>query len=219
LSKPIWHQCAQGSDEWHHLRLGRITGSRFSDVMARGRAGDDFGATAESYAIELLVERLTKKPQDMLKLRETEWGLEHEAAARLAYCFAAGVRIDKVGFAIHGDLPEVGISVDGLVGTDGIIEIKCPYNSKIHLRNMRYRRVPTEYRAQVQGGLWILDRKWCDFISYDPRLPDDFNLAVIRVGRDDEFIEQLAERCEKFSTFVQKFKSALVQSQRSSHVN
>lgn len=209
----IWHQCVQGSDEWHALRLGKITGSRFGDVLAKGRAGDSFGATAEAYAIEILCERFTGIAQDQLKLRETEWGKEHESAARLAYCLFAGVSIDQVGFAVHGTMHDVGVSVDGLVGKRGLIEIKCPFNSRNHLKVMKHRRVPSEYRPQVQGGLWVLERDWTDFVSYDPRMPAEFSLCVIRVERDEEYIEALEERCRSFMSFIDNYHTALAKAQ------
>jgi len=204
IGPPTWIKCEQGSDEWKRARLGKITGSRFKDVMTKGRAGDVFGKVASGYAIDILCERLTKEPQDEIKAKQLEWGKLHEASARLEYFMATSHHVENVGFAISGEYPDVGASVDGLVGDDGCLEIKCPFNSKIHLLNLQSSVVPSDYIWQVQGGPWVTQRKWCDFVSYDPRMPEDYRLSIIRVNRDEKLIAQLEERIVLFRNLIKE---------------
>lgn len=191
-------ECEQGSDAWKQARLGKITASRFSDVMTKGVGKETFGKTAYSYIMDLIVEEMTGQPQDDIKAVQLEWGKKHEAEARATYQLVSGNRISQVGFAIHGSYPLVGASSDGLVGDDGGIELKCPYNPTVHLQYAMQGVLPKEYVWQVQGGMWVLDRQWCDFVSYDPRMPSDKQLFILRVERDNKIIKELEERVEAF---------------------
>jgi putative phage-type endonuclease len=192
-----WIECAQGSQEWKAARIARVTASRFGDVMSNGR-GNAPSATAKSYMFDLISESLTGKPSDEISAKSLEWGNKHEPEARAIYSMITERNVDRVGFAIHGKYPLVGASSDGLVGDDGCIEIKCPFNSTVHLKTMMTGCVPSEYHWQVQGGLWVLDRQWCDFISYDPRMPQSHRLVVIRVERVQLEIDKLEEKIEAF---------------------
>lgn len=207
-----WIECRQGDDQWTQSRLGRGTGSCLHKIMAKGRAGDSFGSGATEYATDLIIERLTRIPQDSISTRETEWGMLHEDGARVAYGIRKNIGIDEVGFAISNEQPSFGVSVDGLVGDDGTIEIKCPYSSANHLKYLRFRKVPRDYYLQIQGGLWVLDRKWCDFVSYDPRMPSGYDLSVVRVERDErekDTIAEIADRCKAFALLVAEISSSL----------
>ncbi len=192
-----WIDCAQGSDEWQAARIGRITASRFDDVMTNGRGGAP-SATAQTYMLSLITESLTGLPSDEIQAKQLEWGKKHEPEARSLYSMHTNRNVDRVGFAIHGRYPLVGASSDGLVGDDGCIEVKCPFNSSVHLKTLMTGCVPKDYVYQVQGGMWVMDRQWCDFISYDPRMPQSHRLVVIRVARMQTVIDELESKVEVF---------------------
>lgn len=170
--------CIQGSDEWYEARLGLVTASRFKDVLSNGSG-------RKTYMMKLLAERDTGVPQETYKNEAMEMGNETESFAREHYEKATGVKVEQVGFIKWG---EIGASPDGLVGDDGCIEIKCPYNST-HLGYIIKKKLPSTYNAQVQGLLWVCERKWCDFISYAPMCKRP--MWKIRVERDEPYIEAL----------------------------
>lgn len=189
----------QGSPEWHQQRLGKATASRFSDMMTNGRGKDaGMGQTAWSYMDDLLVERLTGQPQDIGKFKETEWGNKHEAAARAIYSLQHSERVKQTGFLDHPTIPMVGGSPDGLIGDDGGVEIKCPYNPRYHLDRLLHGGMDPRYQWQVQGLMWITGRKWWDFVSFDPRFPEDKQLFVCRVEADPDALDDLERRVLRF---------------------
>lgn len=189
----------QGTQEWWEARQGFVTGSRFGDVMAKPRTkGAAFSKSAETYMSELLAEHLTGKPQGFPGNWATEWGNQYEDEARATYIWEIGRQVEQVGFIEHPQEPLVGCSPDGLIGTDGTLEIKCPYNSAIHVHNAISRKVPTEYEPEIQGGLWVTERKWADFVSFDPRISDACSIVIVRVDRDDAYIKKLAEKVRAF---------------------
>jgi putative phage-type endonuclease len=185
--------CEQGTQEWLEARLGKVTASRFKDVMTNGR-GSAASKTADSYMMELIAERLTQTPVNSFSTPATKWGNDNEDSARALYSWRTGKPVDQVGFATKKDNWDVGASSDGLVEEDGTVEIKCPYNPVNHLNTMQYNCVPKQYQWQIQGQLWVLQRKWCDFISFDPRMPESHRMVVIRVERDEELIDSLESR-------------------------
>jgi putative phage-type endonuclease len=193
----IFVPCEQGSPEWKEARLGKVTASKFSDVMTNGKCGQP-SETAKSYMMDLIAESLTGIASDDIKANALEWGKRHEAEARAAYSWLTGYAIDQVGFAIHGSMPFVGASSDGLIEDRGGIELKCPYNSTVHLKTLLTQKIPKDYIPQVQGGLWVLERDWMDFTSYDPRMPETHRLAIVRAYRDEKYISELQERVEAF---------------------
>jgi putative phage-type endonuclease len=174
--------CIQGSDEWYEARLGKVTGSCFSKVLAKGQ-----GKTRNSYMIQIAAERLTGLPQEAYSNEVMARGTLVEPQAREAYEAFYGVSVEQVGFCELDD--NVGVSPDGLVGKAGSIEIKCP-NTTTHIDTILRDRVPPQYTAQIQGLLWITDRKWCDFISFDPRMRSN-RIWVKRVERDQGYIDNL----------------------------
>jgi len=180
--------CEQGSEEWIEARLGLVTASRFSDVLAKGQ-----GITRKKYMIELAAERLTGLPQDSFSNSAMEWGTEHEAEAGKLYAAVNDCEIFRVGF-FGGEW--VGASPDFLVGDEGEVEIKCP-NTTTHITNILANKMPTTYNAQVQGQMWITGRKWCDFVSYDPRLIAR-PILIIRVERNESYITNLAAQVDIF---------------------
>lgn len=179
----------QGSPEWYAARAGKITASRFCDVLAKIKTGES--ASRRNYRWELLTERLTGQPVEGYSNKAMEWGTAHEAEAREAYEAETGALVERVGFLIHPDHENVGASPDGLVGKDGGCEIKCPFSSVVHVQTLKG-GMPPEHRAQVQGTLWVTGRAWWDFVSYDPRMPEDLRLYVERVKRDEAYIDELA---------------------------
>ena len=206
----VYIDCEQGSEEWTKARLGRFTASRFSDLMANGRSKGSLGATAKSYIIEVLGEQLTGKPADQVRASALEWGKDNEDQARASYQFETGLSVTQVGFAIHEQHPLFGASSDGLVGTDGGIEIKCPMVVSNHLKYLLSpSQIPAAYQWQMQGGMWIMDREWCDFVSYHPDITEDCRLHIYRVERDDEMIAQLEERAALAADYLLSIKERL----------
>jgi putative phage-type endonuclease len=194
--------CEQGSEEWFQARLGRVTASRFGDVLAKGQ-----GKTRKAYMIELAAEILTGENQDKFSNEWMEWGTAQEPEARKKYEKVTGASVVQVGFFADGD---VGCSPDGLVGDKGLVEIKCPKTST-HITNILENRMLPKYNPQVQGQMWLADREWCDFVSYDPRVAQyDLDFWSVRVERDDGYIQSLAENvrifCEQLHELVDKLK-------------
>lgn len=201
-------QLEQGSLEWKMARLGHVSASSIAAVMSKGKDNSE-SATRKTYKIKLVAERLTNLPQETYKNAAMEWGNETEPFARMAYESAMNVLVDKTGFWKHETKEWVGVSPDGLVGDDGLIEIKCP-NTTTHLEYIFENTVPSDYRKQIQCQLWVTNRKWCDFVSYDPRLPAKNQLFIKRCERDEKLIAVMEEEVDKFLNEVQviinKFK-------------
>lgn len=189
-------------DAWHRARLGKITGSRFG-VVKKTRGGV-WGETAESYLYELVGEWLTGQPSEAFTgNRFTEWGIENEPEALRLYAEARGVELLPGKFHRAGNLRLVGSTPDGMAGTDGVVEAKCPFMPKNHLRTVLTKQVPAEYQDQVDGHLLVTGRQWCDFISYDPRMPQEaLRLAVVRVERNEARIQDLFHRLAEFEALL-----------------
>jgi putative phage-type endonuclease len=185
----------QGSAEWHALRLGKVTASRVADVIAKTKTG--WGAARANYAAELIAERLTGRPTEGFTNAAMQWGTDTEPEARAAYEFRTDAAVVEVGFAQHPTIFMSGASPDGLVNDDGLVEIKCP-NSATHLDTLQGRSVPAKYLTQIMWQLACTGRAWCDFVSYDPRLPETMRLFVHRVQRDDALIAELEARVRDF---------------------
>lgn len=185
----------QGTEEWHDARLGRATASRFNDIMAKGKNGYEL-AGVKNYRAELVVERLTQSRVEMFKSSAMEWGTDTEPLARLRYELKTGNEVDECGFFLLEHL-EAGASPDGLVNHDGLLEIKCP-NTATHLETLRKQDIPKQYYWQVMGQLWITGRDWCDFVSFDPRLPDNASFFMKRINRDDAKIQELEQEVASF---------------------
>lgn len=180
----------QRTIEWHMKRLGKPTASRFGDIKP-GR-GQKWSDKTQTYMRELLVERLTGQWVEAYGAA-IEWGVEHEDEARELYEARYGVQVQRMCFAERDGL---GGSPDGLVGDDGCIEIKCPYNSGNHIDYML--NGCGDHITQIQANIWFNDRQWCDFISYDPRMPEDLQLFVQRVERDPQYIADMINRVQEF---------------------
>lgn len=178
----------QGSTQWLFDRVGFCTASRFKDVMDKLKSGKP-GAKRETYLWETVIERLTGQPQDHFTSAAMQYGIESEPLARMAFESKTGCLAEEVGFIKHPTIDLCGGSPDGLID-DGGLEIKCPWNSANHLKTVRD-GMPEEHIAQVQGLMWITERRWWDFVSFDPRMPEPLQLYVQRIERDDAYIAKL----------------------------
>jgi putative phage-type endonuclease len=190
----------QLSQEWFEARLGKVTASRVSDVLAT-RKGQESTVRAK-YKLQLATERLTNKKTDTYMNQAMQDGIEREPMAREIYEKLKDVTVEEVGFVQHPAIERAGASPDGLVGDDGIIEIKCPIETT-HTTNLLERKLPSKYKPQVQFQLSTTGRKWCDFISYNPNFEPRLQLMVVRVERDDEYIEMLKFEILKFLAEVE----------------
>lgn len=176
----------QGSQEWLQLRLGIATASNFKKIITSTGAESK---SLKDYAFELASDSLLIEPEASFQSEAMTRGNELEEEARSYYSFVNDIKVDQVTF-IKKD--EIGYSPDGLISDNGLIEIKCPLK-KNHLKYLIDNKLPSEYKPQVQGGLYISEREYCDFISYHPLFKDDKKMFVIRVYRDEEYIKKLSE--------------------------
>lgn len=188
-------EIVQGTPEWHALRCGKVTASRISDVIAKTKTG--WAASRANYAAELIAERLTGKPAEGFTNAAMQWGTDQEPNARLAYEFMQDVSVEQVAFVIHPKIADSGASPDGLVGIDGLVEIKCP-NTATHIDTIIKQEVPAKYITQIMWQMACTDRKWCDFVSFDPRLPESMQLFVKRIDRDGDLINELETQVQVF---------------------
>jgi putative phage-type endonuclease len=196
----------QGSAEWLAIRLGKVTASRITDVLAKGKSGE--AATREDYRTELVVQRLTNEPGESFTNAAMEWGTQTEPMARIAYEAHANVFVEQVAFVDHPTIEWFGCSPDGLVGETGLLEIKCPA-SKTHIKYLLGGKPPAKYVPQMQCQMAVTGREWCDFVSYDPRLPEDLQLFVVRLERDVSYIMAMEEEVSKFLGEVSEMYSKL----------
>ena len=193
---------------WLAMRAGKFTGSRFADLMARTKSGPS--TSRQNLLATLAVERITGSCVEMFTNAAMARGTELEPVARSAYESLRGVLVEEVGFCQSAELECVGVSPDGLIGSDGLIEIKCPAAMAKHLEALRTCAHATEYRWQVQGQLWVTERAWCDVVSFDPRWPDGLQLAIHRVFRDEVAIDELRVACAAGHLEVQAILSDLL---------
>lgn len=187
----------QRSDEWFAARLGFATASRMNDALAGPET-----AARRNYLIQLVTERLTGQQQESFSSTAMQRGTDLEPVARMAYETKHGF-VEKAGFYTHPDIKWFGASPDGLVGDDGLVEIKCP-NSTTHVDYILYGKVPAKYKRQMLAQLACTKRKWCDFVSFDDRLPEHLQLFVVRFEPKQEEIDKLEEGVIKFLNDVQQ---------------
>lgn len=186
----IYENIEQGSDEWLAMRLGMPTASRFSAVMAKGQ-----GKTRTTYMQELAAEALTGLSDGGFTSADMAWGTKTEPQARATYELESGNECILVGFGTnHG----CGASPDSLVGAKGGAEIKCP-KTKNQIVAFLSGKMPSTHRAQVQGNMWIFEREWWDFVSFDPRINGASSYFCTRIMRDDDYIKELADQCGIFN--------------------
>lgn len=186
----------QGSPEWIALRLGKATGSRISDVLAQGKSGAP-SASRANYRAQLVVERLTNAMVEGYTNDAMERGKDVEADARRAYSFRTGNKVLESGFALHPSIEMSGASPDGLIGDDGVVEFKCP-NTATHIDTLRGGIIPKGYRDQILWEMACTGRKWCDFVSFDPRMPESMALHIRRVHLDAARLAEVEAEVRKF---------------------
>jgi len=191
----IFHNIEQGGEAWKAIRLGKATASRMADICAKTRTG--WGASRANYKAQLVCERLTGMAHNGYQNEAMTWGIEKEPDARRAYEFMRDATVTEVGFVEHPTIAMAGASPDGLVGDDGLIEVKCPI-SATHIETLLGRKAPSKYYLQMQFQMACSGRKYCDFVSYDPRLPESMQLFIDRVERDDTTIAQLEQDVVEF---------------------
>ena len=182
----------QRSDEWFKARLGKVTASRICDVLAATST-----AAYQNYQAQLIAERLTGEPYESHVTSAMQWGIEKEEDARSLYEFMTDETVMEIGFVPHFVIKESGASPDGLIGLNGQIEIKCP-NTATHIKTLTTRKIEKKYRNQMTWQMACTGRAWCDFVSYDPRLPAEHNLCVIRFERDDEEVKEMELAVKQF---------------------
>jgi putative phage-type endonuclease len=178
----------QGTEAWMNCRLGKVTASKIADVMARTKTG--YSASRANYAAQLVTERLTGRREEGFTNAAMQWGTDTEPQARAMYELETGSTVVECGFFDHRTIHMTGASPDGLVGDKGLVEIKCP-NSATHIATLRGEPIPDKYIKQMQWQMACTGRDWCDFASFDPRLPDAMQLHVQRVTRDDALIAEM----------------------------
>lgn len=190
----IIKEMEQGSADWLALRLGKVTASKMSDVLSKGR-GTAPSKTSETYMMELLAERLTGESKPFFENDAMRWGTETEPQARFMYELKSGNKVEEVAFIERDEF--TGVSPDGLIGDDGMIEIKCP-TTITQIKRALTDDYSKDYYAQIQMQLWVAERQWCDFLSFDPRLDVDAGYLLQRVERDEEFIKIMEEKTTAF---------------------
>jgi len=195
----------QRSPEWYAIRLGRVTASRVADIVARTKTG--YSTSRMNYMAELICERLTGVQGASYASAAMQWGTETEPMARAAYEGIVGDLVIETGFVPHGSIPMAGASPDGLIGDDGLVEIKCPITAT-HIETLLGQSVPGRYNTQMQWQMACTGCKWCDFVSYDPRMPEGMQIVIKRVERDNVAIAEL-ER--EVVNFINELDSKIIQ--------
>lgn len=197
----------QGSEDWHKARLGKVTASRLSDVMARTKTGP--AAVRKNYMAQLVAERLTGVPAEQYVNAAMEWGTATEPQARAAYSFFTDAVVQEIGFVPHPSIAMSGASPDGLIGEDGGLEIKCP-NTATHIDTLLADAVPEKHILQIQWQMACTGRRWVDFVSFDPRLPEGVSLFIRRIKRDDTAIKVMEQEVVKFLAELDETVNALL---------
>jgi putative phage-type endonuclease len=188
----------QRSEEWFQARLGKVTASRVSDVLSKIKSGES--ASRRNYKIQLVSERLTGEKQESYINQAMQDGIDREVFARDRYVQQFG-EVEEVGFVNHPTL-QAGASPDGMVGDDGLLEIKCPMGTT-HTETLMTQEVPSKYIPQIQFQLRCTGRKWCDFVSYNPMFPEHLQVFVKRVEADEVYQAELDKEIELFLIEVQ----------------
>ena len=185
----------QRTDEWFSARAGKVTASRVADLMAKTKSG--YSASRDNYMAQLIVERFTGGKAESFTNAAMAWGNEQEPFARAAYEARLGLFVDEVGFVPHPTIDGAGASPDGLVEDDGLVEIKCP-NTATMIDVLINETVARKYYMQMQMQMACTERQWCDYVVFDPRMPESAQLFVKRINRDDKFIAEMESEIIKF---------------------
>ena len=196
----------QGTSDWLSARAGKATGSRAKDILAKIKSGE--AAARRNYRVQLVTERLTGSPQESGFVNDAmKWGTEQEPHARRAYEAHTGYIVTEAGFIYLEDVM-TGCSVDGLIGGDGMAEYKCP-NSSTHIEWLLAGVLPSEHKPQILHNLWVTGREWCDFASFDPRLPENLQLFVVRYERIEDEIKAHEAEILQFLSEVDALENRL----------
>ena len=191
----------QLSEEWFAARCGMITASRISDVMAKTKTG--YAASRTNYMAQLIVERLTGIKEEGYSNAAMQWGVDTEPHARDAYKFITDNEVEETGFVLHPTIKMSGASPDGLVSKDGLVEIKCP-NTATHIQTLLDEKIPAKYIDQMQWQMECTEREWCDFVSFDPRMPPNLQMFIKRIDRDEKRIPLLRNGVIVFNNEIDK---------------
>ena len=194
----------QRTEEWFAARLGKVTASRVADVIAKTKSG--YSASRDNYMAQLICERLTGQQGESFTNAAMQHGVDTEPLARSAYEAQHGLLVEEVGFVQHPTIEMAGASPDGLVGLFGMLEVKCP-NTATHIDTLINLTVPTKYITLMQWQMRCCERQWCDFVSFDPRLPQDLQLFIKRVEYDAGYVAMLEKEVNQFlDELVNKIK-------------
>ena len=185
----------QRSSEWFATRCGKVTASRVADILATTKTG--VSASRQNYLIELAIQRVTGVVEQSYTNAAMQWGIDTESQARAAYEVKTNSFVDQIGFVDHPKIENFGCSPDGLIDDHALVEFKAP-NSSTHWEYFKANQVPKKYMIQIQTQLSVTGREWCDFVSFDPRMPERKQLLIIRVPRDVRMIEDIESNVEKF---------------------
>lgn len=198
--------CAQNTPEWHAARCGKVTASRIADIMRKTKSG--VSAMRETYMAELVAERLTGIQEDGYCSDAMQHGKNTEDEAARVYAFERGVKVEPVGFVLHPTLDNAGCSPDRLTDDGGLLQIKCPA-TKTHIATLTGKAIAPDYFKQMQMELLCTGRMWCDFVSFDPRMPVELQLHVTRVHRCDETIDEVDKAAEAFLSDLDRMEARL----------
>jgi putative phage-type endonuclease len=201
----------QNSPEWHAARCGRVTASRIADMLAKTESG--WGASRANYKAQLVAERLTGSVADRYTNAAMQWGTDMEPEAVAAYAFYHGADPAPVGFVPHPTIAMAGASPDRLIGDDGLIEVKCP-NTATHIETLLEGAVPGKYRLQMMWQMACTGRQWCDFVSFDLRMPEDMRLFVRRIERCPVTIADIEKEVRIFLAEIDDTVNRLVAAYR-----
>lgn len=182
----------QRTEEWLTARAGKVTASCLDDVMAAKTT-----AGYQNYMAKLICERLTGRAEQTPVSAAMQRGTDLESLARDFYVVETGAMVEEVGFYVHPSILNSGASPDGIIGTDGLIEIKCP-NTATHIKTLESKKPALKYIRQMQWQMACTSRKWCDFVSFDDRLPEHLSFFCTRIERDDEMIAELEKSVTTF---------------------
>jgi putative phage-type endonuclease len=203
----------QQSPEWFSARLGKVTASRISDVVAKTKTG--YSASRKNYMMQLLCERLTGRKEDAYVNAAMQRGTELEAIARSAYEVDKGVMVKEVGFVScpFAEIAMAGASPDGLVNDDGLVEIKCP-NTAQHVEFLRTGKIDPGYELQMLFQMICTQRKWCDYVSFDDRLPEELQYKCVRFNYDEKAAMEVLIEVEKFLAELDSLEAEMKQLQK-----
>jgi putative phage-type endonuclease len=187
----------QRTPEWFAARLGKVTASKVADVIAKTQTG--YSTSRANYMAQLVCERMTGTQAESFSNAFMQWGTDQEPLARAAYEAAQDVLVNETGFVIHPTIAEAGASPDGLVGDDGLIEIKCPITAT-HIDTLLSEKVPAKYITQMMWQMACTGRQWCDFVSFDPRMPAGLQIFIKRIAYNETVAKGLEKEVKEFLT-------------------